>query len=242
MVNIKETFTKEQIEFLKTEEWMEFIVNNFTRVKKQELMAALKQSVSIPESMESTPVLAQNVEQVEKLPELETENYKIDTHLSTEEKLQNWRTKETDPNGVVYLQKDLTPEEMDLEKKAYVREYLEQVVEEYIWEQKFNGFAVDKLWLRSCMVKDYETFEKIRDSRVKENKSNHLWFMQKYFSKNGKLMLSGYRNSNGKDFYNIGQRGRCRLWDGSNVVLYIDDMEHYDYNPRFGFSVRKIKA
>jgi hypothetical protein len=68
---------------------MEFIVNNFTRVKKQELMAALKQSVSIPESMESTPVLAQNVEQVEKLPELETENYKIDTHLSTEEKLQN---------------------------------------------------------------------------------------------------------------------------------------------------------
>jgi hypothetical protein len=33
---------------------------------------------------------------------------------------------------VVYLQKDLTPEEMDLEKKAYVREYLEQVVEEYI--------------------------------------------------------------------------------------------------------------
>jgi hypothetical protein len=68
---------------------MEFIVNNFTRVKKQELIAALKQSVSIPESMESISVLNQDVEQVEKLPELETENHKIDINFSTEDKLQN---------------------------------------------------------------------------------------------------------------------------------------------------------
>ena len=239
MENIKETFTPEQIEFLKTERWMEFIVNNFTWVKKQQLIVVLKQSVFITDSVKSASVLAQAVESAEKIPELELENYKEDKNFSTEEKLNSWRTKETDPNGIVYLQKDFTLDEKDEAKKAYVREYLEWVDREYIWEQKFNLFAVDKLWLRSGMVKDNEEFKKIIDNWIKENRSNHLWFMQKYFSKNGKIMLSGYRY---KTFDNIGGREGCWLWDSSVVVLTNYGINSFRKTPRFGFSVRKIKA
>jgi hypothetical protein len=182
---------------------------------------------------------------VEKLPELETENHKIDINFSTEDKLQNWRTKETDTNGIIYLKKDLWWD-------AYVREYLEWVDKEYVWEQKFNRAAVNAVsWLKDKLPKNYEQFEKIMRKSEKirwENYSekirleNHQDFMQKYFSKNGKLMLSGHRNPHNEKFCDIHGIESCRLWDATDVDLGKCDTDHYDTDPRFGFSIRLLKS
>ncbi len=179
--------------------------------------------------------IQRDIELAKKYPKLEAENYKIDTDFSTEEKLQHWWTEEIDENWIDYLQKHLW-------WKAYVQEYLGWVDKEYIWEQKFNGFAADLLWLRDKMPKDYEEFKKIVDKWIKENNSNYEWFMKRYFSKNGKLMLSGYWNSDDKEFDSIGNREYCWLWDGRNVVLGEDSMGRDGGSSRFGFSVRLVEG
>ncbi len=108
-----------------------------------------------------------DIELAKKFPKLESENYKIDKHLSIEEKLKNWWKTEIDPNGIDYLQKNLW-------WKAYVLEYLGWVPKEFIWEQKFNLFAVDKLWLRSKCLKDPKEADRVLWNLSKDElRKNH---------------------------------------------------------------------
>ncbi|MFZ2150803.1 MAG: hypothetical protein WAZ12_00585 [Candidatus Absconditicoccaceae bacterium] len=167
----------------------------------------------------------QSVESTEKIPELEIENYKIDKTLSLQEKLQNGRTKETDLNGIVYLRKDLGD-------GAYVREFFDG---NYKGEQKFNRAAVQSLGLQDKLPKNYEEFKKIRGE-------NHQDFMQKYFSKNNKLFLSGSRYPRDKKFNGMGGRENFWLGNGASIGLQEHELPHESKYPQHGFSVRLIKA
>lgn len=171
------------------------------------------------------------LESVEKIPQLETENYKIDKDMSVEEKLKNWRTKEIDANGIVYLEKNLS-----YGYDAYVWEYLEWVDNELIWEQKFTWNAIARIpWLWKKMPKDYEQFLKIIGNDYQD-------FIKKNFSKNGKLMLSGMWHPGNKAFTEIGERDWIWLWSGNNISLSKFGSFHYGLKgSMIGYSVRCIK-
>lgn len=169
------------------------------------------------------------------VPEIESENYKIDKNLSVEEKLKNWWTKEKDSSGIIYLQKDLSPEQQYKDNKAYVREYLEWVDKEYIWEQKFNREAVKKLWLVNKLPKNFKEFKKIRWN-------NHQNFVNEYFSKNNKPLLSGYWNRGGKWFFHIGDKEHCWLSNGRSVEINKKNITYYGNNHCFGYSLRLVKG
>jgi len=178
-------------------------------------------------------------ELVKKIPELENKNYKmdIDKDMSVEEKLKNWRIKQKDHNGVVYLRKDLNPEEKDFDKKAYVWEYFEGVFDEYKGEQQLNRVAVVKLWLVDKLPKNYEEFEKIIF-----NKNNYEKFIHKYFPNNDESMLKAW-NIHTKKLGLFRDRVHCWLWDNDNVIIARHRIFHdYSRHPHFGFSVRLLKS
>lgn len=150
-----------------------------------------------PENSESSEI-------IDEVPELESENYKIDIHLSVEEKLQNWRIKEIDTNGIVFLRKDLW-------WSAYVCEYLEWIPSLYIWEQKFNFFAVSKLWLKSKCMKD------------KEEAEENLWNLSKPDIEK-KHKLSGRYNSKENTIEDINCWNNYRLGDW-NLVWISENFE-----------------
>lgn len=174
-------------------------------------------------------------EVLSEIPELENENYKIDEHLSVEEKLKSWRTKEIDFHWIIYLQKDLSPEQRYKDDKAYVREYLEWVDKECIWEQKFNREAVKKLWLVNKLPKNFKEFKKIRWN-------NHQDFVNKYFSKNNKSLFSGYWNRGAKWFFDVGDKEHCWLSNGRHVLIDKKDITYYGNNHCFGHSIRLVKG
>lgn len=179
---------------------------------------------------------------------LAEEDYKI-VSLSNSQKRDiklwetiEWRKKEKDFHGVIYIQKDLTPEETNPDKKAYVKEFIEWVENEFIGAQKFNLAAIDKLWLRNKLFQNYEEFTKYIDQRKNKNKSNNQWFLKKYFSKDNKIVLSGYWNPIIDMFYGMGKLSGFWLWDGSNVSLHNHFILNVEHNPNFCFSVRLKKS
>ena len=54
-------------------------------------------------------------------------------------------------------------------------------------------------------------------------------------------MFPGCWDPDFKKFYNVSERANCWLSDGINVEIYKDNMDHYNNDPRFGFSVRLLK-
>lgn len=177
---------------------------------------------------------SKSLEAMDDIPELESENYKIDKHLSVKQKLKKWWTRKKDPNGIEYLCKNLHKNFLSLWLWE-VREYLSWVDPEFIWEQKFNPAAAQELWLKDKLPANYKEFEKMRWD-------NHQDFMQKYFYKNGKLMLSGYRDANRKKFFDIDRWENLLLWDGFNVAISSNSIGREYYNPLFGSSIRLVKG
>jgi len=174
----------------------------------------------------------------EKTSELEKKNYKIDKNMSVEEKIKNWWEQEKDVKAYIDgVEKEITVLKKDLWNDAFVREYMDDGVmpKEYVGQQKFNRAAVEKLWLANRLPKNYEEFRKI----IWDDHNN---FIKKYFSKNGKPLLSGCWSPHNKGFGSIGKRENCWLWDGDNVEVNKSHITHNNYNPRFGFSVRLLKS
>lgn len=111
--------------------------------------------------------------------ELQDRNYKIDKNMSLDKKLKHWWKKITGFHSnsaqveegcpIVLLKKDLWG-------GAYVREYLEWVPKEYIWEQKFNRAAVSALWLRDRLpsVEEFHLRYIRNKSKFVEDRKNHL--------------------------------------------------------------------
>lgn len=180
----------------------------------------------------------QSINAMKKIPKFEKEAYKIDRDLSIEQKINNWWTKETDSLGyITFLQKNLWD-------GAYVWEVLEwfEVENEHKGEQKFNREAIKYLWLKEKLPKDYEGFLKIRwNDRQK--------FMQEYFSKNDKPVLTWFftPDQTFRHFHDFGILEYCWLWDGNSIDIRKDWCSesltpgHVGCSPRFGLSVRLIK-
>ncbi len=170
---------------------------------------------------------SENRELGEETPQLESNNYKIDTEMSVKEKLKNWRTKERDSNGIVFLRKDLWG-------SAYVCEYLQWVPSLYIWEQKFNFFAVSQLWLRSKCMRDKYTFKKILENMSKDT-------LKKQHQLPGRF--SGRYNPKENIFEDIWLRNNYRMedWD----VIWISenfDFFYSDTDPDIAHSLRLVKG
>lgn len=219
---------------------------------KKNILQVLKNQDEVKKAKEST----------EKLPELEKKNFKIDLGLSSNqresfglslgihtkhsESLKIWKSitlsdgsvmsMEKDSNGVVYLQKDLTPEESDKNKKAYIREMISGVDDIYIYEQKFNLAAVDRLWLRNRIIKNYYEFSKIKWDM------SDMSFVDKYFSKNENPLLSGFWHPDTKEFCYINERESCWLWNGCSLEIGRNAISHNDCHPLYGYSVRTVKG
>jgi len=212
-----------------------------------------------------TSNLKDSKEFVEKIPEIDKFNYKIDLGLSTEqrESLEIGQSinlpdgivlKEKDENGVVYLKKDLNPKEKNSKKKAYIWEIVSGMDSTYtghqkfnsihIGEQKFNISAVDILWLKNNMIEDEDVFKKIMYQWNKKNNSNRRWFIKEFF------IYSGYLNTYFKKLSEIGNTERILLWNNSRICIDKDKKQiNYcnnltsdgkDFLP-FGFSVRCVK-
>lgn len=155
-------------------------------------------------------------ESTEKLPELESENYKIDKDMSIEQKLQNWRKwiiQSHSLDHTDYIQKDITPWEKNPKKKAYVWEAVRSfpLDNPLNWEQKFNLAAIRKLWLVDKMPKDLEELEKIIGW-------NYLMFMQKNFPKyTGSVSFWPWLKK--ASYYLGGQHEYLLLWNGDTILL-----------------------
>ncbi len=185
---------------------------------------------------------------LEKNLELEEDNYKIDKEMSVEEKVRNWWERIDNIDSIIkdyrwwkkisVLRKNLTPNEKDEKNKAFVREYIDDwsIPKEYVGEQKFNRFAVERLWLIDRLPKNIEELNKIQWN------IKNTTFLNKYFSKNNKPLFSGYWESSIKVFINIWWGNRCRFWNGGSIEFEKDGSiirrkEHY----QIGLSVRLVK-
>lgn len=219
--NFIDKYKKLWVEITFSEWWTpgNFIIVNYHL--SQEYLNSNKKDISDNES--SALVIPQDVEQAKEIPELERENYKIDTEMSVTEKLKNWRTKEIDNNGIVFLRKQLWG-------NAYVCEYLEWVPSPYIWEQKFNFFAVSQLWLRSKCMRDKYAFKKILENLSKDTlKKQHK--------------LSGRYNPEDNTFEDIWLRNNYRIEDWDVIwISEIFDFFYSDTDPDIAHSVRLVKG
>lgn len=198
---------------------------------------------------QTTEIKQEYKEMVEKVPELEHENYKIDKDMSIEEKLQNWRKIiKNFPMDIYYdwssqkqTQIKTNVLQKDLGNNACVWEYLESddycLPKKYIGEQKFNREAAEKLWLLNKIPKDYQEFEKIIWPHNTEKhliRSYIIWeadleiswtaedVLKKYFSKNGDILFSGYLCLQFPDspiFSLLHAKEFLLLWDGSIVEI-----------------------
>ncbi len=200
----------------KTKQWVGFILNMLNKLtyeKKCEVMAILTKSHAT----------SSGLIEVKKTPQLENENYKIDQYTTLEAKLHLGWEKEVDFNGIVFLKKDLW-------NGAYVIEYLEWVDKEYIWEQKFNIHAIDKLWLRSKCMRDNDEVEII------------LGNLSKYDLKK-QHKLSGRYELKENTIEDIGIRNNYRLEDWS-VVWISENFEiiYSKWDSKTAHSVRLVKG
>jgi len=168
---------------------------------------------------------------------LEIENYKIDKELTLEQKLNQWRTKETNVHNHTFLQKYLWND-------AYVWEFLEWnwIKNEGKGEQKFNRKAVEFLWLKDKLPKNYEEFIKIRWGYNQR-------FIQEYFTKKDKAILTWFFSpvQPYRHFHDFGILEYCWLWDGNAIEINNEwcveflTPGHAGCSPHFGLSVRLCK-
>lgn len=235
-----------------------------TETKKKEISGLLLWKQVTEMKQESREI-------AEKIPELEYTNYKIDENMTIEEKLQNWRKKEENVLINIFYnwrykypsQIKTTVLEKDLGNNAYVWEYLDGLPRKYVGEQKFNREAVKKLWLVDKLPKNYQEFEKIVWPHKAERRvsGSVVWhsrleeyytpeyknFLQKYFSKNGNIVFSGFRMHKPKNitnwihFSHLALLEILFLWDGSLVDIAEDYMCLEKDHRGWGYSLRFVK-
>lgn len=167
-------------------------------------------------------IAANLLSEKEKLPELESENYKIDKEMSVEEKLNNWWKEEKGTSiDSIFKSTKINVLKKDLGNWAYIWEYLDGPAK---WEQIFNWEAVLKLWLDRKLPRQEDI-----------NKIWHKKLLQMFNNLPGWSL--GYES-----FHKIGKWADIRLLDGSNVVInenkIFSDSKKY---PERGYSVRLIK-
>jgi hypothetical protein len=173
-----------------------------------------------------------------KTPQLETKNHKIDEWKSKKEKLAEWWKEEERPAYINGIETKIKILKKELAPGAFVREYQDddKMPKYLVGEQLFNWKAVLNLGLQDRLP-TWENMQAMRWS-TQEEKNN---FLKNNFQKDWKNLFPGYWNPFYKKFFNIGERTACWLSYGFHVVLLKDDLNHFYYNPEFGFSLRLLK-
>lgn len=239
---IKLEFSSQEI-YIKKPKEAENVVGDLTKKERQLLLDALNKNMwtkaTKKEFKELGPDTKKSKEQKEKMkmPQLESENYRIDVWLSKKEKLAQWWKAEERPALVNWIETKIKVLKKELSKGAYVREYQDDgiIPNHLVGEQLFNWEAVLYLKLQDRLPL-YSEYEK-------------MWFewkdykkaIERNFTKWDNVMYSGDLKLYDKKFHHIGERMSCRLEDGSHVVLTEDYMFHTDILLVYGLSLRLLK-
>lgn len=191
--------------------------------------------------------------------EFKDDHYKLDMGLSKREKeslkTRIWECLEQkdgstisvkrDWNGIIFLEHDLGPDYQRTDvvwRKSYVWEKIWGIADKYIWDQHFNSTALEKLSLQDNVCKNINHFLALRDTWIQENSSDHVWFINRFFSKENKLHLPG-SIVEGK-FRGIGTYDHLLLCDRFNVNVCKDYSDIHELNPweKWGYSIRLLKT
>lgn len=193
------------------------VSQNITHTYKDNLIAVLEQ-----------PINTINV------PTIQNKNYRIDSSLSRDEKLESWRQEKEE--GIYdrwVLKEKILLLKKELDSTAFVREYPKtKSIPEHLWgEQIFNRYAVIYLWLQ--------------DSLPSWNQYIEMWFgwenqqqlVDKYFKQWDTYIFPGFYE---KWFAWIGTRATSRLRKG-HIILDRDHFWLITDQKETGYSIRLLK-
>ena len=203
---------------IKTEKQADSIVDALDEQERKRLLDALNKKMWIKEEKKESK------ETIEKTPELEYTNFKID---STN------RKEITSPNGVKVKE--------NLE--GDVREYLEgecKGQQLFTWDEIVDGKVI-KEWSATREAKKAgkklpASWTIYRDIIEKK----YEWNYQK-FIEGEKMIFAGWRNPVNKKFDFIGEEFDLRCADGSSFGGGRDEWDNDEWSRHYGFSVRCLK-
>jgi len=167
----------------------------------------------------------ESVESLEKLPELEDRNFRIDST--------NWK-EIISPNGIKVKE---NPE-------GDVREYLE---EDYKGEQLFTGDEFDKDW---SVIREWSATRETKKAGKKLPASRTVYrdiINKKYewsyqdFLTGEKMIFAGWHGPHHKRFITIDRGFHLRCADDSSFNGYRNDWDYHKWFRYYGFSVRCLK-
>ncbi len=192
---------------IKTEKQADSIVDALDEQERKKLLDALNKKMWTKEEKKESK------ETIEKTPELDKENFRIDST--------NWK-EITDPNGVKVKE---NPE-------GDVREYVEG---KYKWEQLFTQDSALREANKAgkTLPASWTTYRDIINKKYEWNYQDFLKWEN--------MIFAGWRNPNNESFSGIDEEFGLRCADGSNFDGGRDRWYGYDWNEYCGFSVRCLK-
>ena len=203
---------------IKTEKQADSVVDALDEQERKKLLDALNKKMWPKEEKKEAK------ETIEKTPELEKDNFRIDST--------NWK-EITDPNGVKVKE---NPE-------GDVREYIEW---KYRWEQLFTwdeivDWKVIKEWSATREAKkagktlpvSWTTYRDIINKKYE-------WDYQKFLEWEN-MIFAGWRHAHNKKFDFLDKEFDLRCADGSNFNGGSYGWGHIRWNRNYGFSVRCLK-
>lgn len=193
---------------IKTDKQADSIVENLDEQERKRLFDALNKKIWMKGSK------SESKEDIEKIPELEDANFRID---STN------RKEIIDPNGVKVKENP----EWD------VREYLEG---EYKWEQLFTDTSARREANKAGKVlpASWTTYKDIIEKKYEWNHQDFL--------KGEKIIFAGWRGPHNEEFNTNARMFGLRCADGSDLLGNRDKSHDYGWNTDLGLSIRCIKS
>ena len=192
---------------IKTEKQADSIVDALDEQERKKLLDALNKKMWTKEEKKESK------ETIEKTPELDKENFRIDST--------NWK-EITDPNGVKVKE---NPE-------GDIREYLEG---KYKGEQLFTEASMlreaDKAG--KTLPASWTTYRDIINKKYEWNYQNFL--------KGEKMIFAGWRNPDDEKFDDMDKAFALHCADGSTFTGDRAEWTNSKWNRHYGFSVRCLK-
>jgi len=197
---------------IKTEKQAYSIVDALDEQERKKLLDALNKKMWTKEEKKESK------ETIEKTPELDKENFRIDST--------NWK-EITDPNGVKVKENP----EWD------VWEYVEG---KYKWEQLFTQDSALREANKAgkTLPASWTTY---RDIINKKYEWNYQDFFYQDSLKWENMIFAGWRTPDGKEFYGIDGGFDLRCADGSDFHGGRNEWAHSRWDKDYGFSVRCLK-
>lgn len=192
---------------IKTEKQADSIVDALDEEERKKLLDALNKKMWTKEEKEESK------ETIEKTPELDKENFRIDST--------NWK-EITDPNDVKVKE---NPE-------GNVREYVEG---KYKWEQLFTQDSALREANKAAktLPASWTTYRDIINKKYEWNYQDFL--------KGENMIFAGWRSRNSEIFNGIDKEIGLRCADGSNFGGSREEWDETRWHKDCGFSVRCLK-